>query len=159
MAYITMPPVSHASVPLPSSKFWASEQTIESWDLKEPVKVNLDLRQLDQGLSSCWMDEYGLHPSSCFWQGVTKMMIRNVPARCQQEEVDRLIQVITPNFETRMPRSSSCKCKGYAFVEVDSPATMQLLAYFLWQARVPTRQSNRPLKIHPANLEVKSMSL
>ena len=88
-----------------------------------------------------------------------RMMIRHVPLRCQQEEVDRIIQLVTPNFQTQMPRSSSSKCKGYAFVEVDSPATMQRVAEFLWQAKVPTRHSSRPLKIHPANLQAKRLSL
>ncbi|CAJ1430002.1 unnamed protein product, partial [Effrenium voratum] len=97
--------------------------------------------------------EHGLHPSSGLWQGVTKMMIRNIPSRCQRMEVEQLIQPITRDFKLEWPKLSSSKCKGYAFVEVESPAIMQRLVYALWQANVPTRQSKKPLQICPANAQ------
>ncbi|CAJ1375244.1 unnamed protein product [Effrenium voratum] len=111
---------------LPSSKFWpssmsgseTSDTTLAShWEPQEPTVMDLALQTR---YASSWREDCGLHPSSSFWNSVTKMMIRNIPARCQQEEVHRLIQEVTPNFRLQMPsRSWSSKCKGYAFVEVD----------------------------------------
>ena len=46
-----------------------------------------------------------------------RMMIRNIPSRCQRMEVEQLIQPITRDFKLEWPKLSSSKCKGYAFVE------------------------------------------
>ncbi|CAL1162409.1 unnamed protein product [Cladocopium goreaui] len=117
---------------LPASKFWPR------------VTDNLKLEDSD-----LWQEELGLHPKSPLWDGVTKMMIRNVPARCSQTEIEQLLSYVTTDFRLQMPRSSERKCKGYAFIEGDADV-MRRLAHFLWQRQVPTRHSLRPLKIHPA---------
>eukprot|EP00438_Fugacium_kawagutii_P020132 Skav209754 [mRNA] locus=scaffold9:126835:129075:+ [translate_table: standard] len=77
------------------------------------------------------------------------MMIRNVPARCSQAEIEELLSFVTQDFRLQMPRSSERKCKGYAFIEGDAEV-LRRLVHFLWQRQVPTRRSTRPLKIHPA---------
>ncbi|CAJ1361667.1 unnamed protein product [Effrenium voratum] len=97
-----------------------------------------------------------VHRSMAFIQAAAYgkvMMIRNIPSRCQRMEVEQLIQPITRDFKLEWPKLSSSKCKGYAFVEVESPAIMQRLVYALWQANVPTRQSKKPLQICPANAQ------
>ena len=57
-------------------------------------------------------------------------------------------------YELQMPRTSLAKCKGYAFVAMRDPRALTHLADALWQQRIPTRQSARSLKIHPAEMAV-----
>ena len=79
------------------------------------------------------------------------MMIRNIPARCQEQELSDVIGMVTTNFDLQMPKGAGRKCKGYAFVQADS-VTMQHLVKALWMTTIPARQSTRPLKIHPTSL-------
>eukprot|EP00913_Durusdinium_trenchii_P017035 g16020.t1 len=51
---------------------------------------------------------------SHFWKGATVMMIRNIPARCQDRELTAIIQEATSEFRLQMPRRpGNGKCKGY----------------------------------------------
>ncbi|CAJ1363063.1 unnamed protein product [Effrenium voratum] len=79
-------------------------------------------------------------------------MIRNIPARCSQSEISALIASDARKFEVQMPRSSEKKCKGYAFIQVSEAQLMKRLVHDLWAKCVPSRRSQRPLKIHPAKL-------
>ena len=141
---------SSAVVDLPASKFWPVASS-ESKGAKTSTEPGRHGRLFpSEPRDSDWQEELGLHPSSPVWNGVTKMMIRNVPARCSQSEIEELLQSVTANFKLQMPRSSERKCKGYAFVEGD-PEVVKRLAEFLWtNPHVPSRRSTRPLKIHPA---------
>lgn len=109
---------------LPSSKFWpenAEEEVREkTHSFCAPVqnsnKVNLvNLEYLQ--ILRYWDDDFGLHPGSPLWHGASKMMIRNVPARCAQAEIEDMISSVMPDFKLQMPRASDRKCKGYAFVD------------------------------------------
>ena len=75
-----------------------------------------------------------------------------MPARCSEVELMDLIRGVTEEFSLEMPRSSNRKCRGYAFV-CTAAHIMPRLAGFLYQRQVPTRQSSRALKIHPAGFE------
>lgn len=129
-------------VELPPCKFWPpAEETA--------VPVVASIVGTHQPVAF-WNEDLGLHPLSPLWNGVSKMMIRNVPARTSQCEMEDLLRSVTGDFRLQMPRSSERKCKGYAFVEGDCEMIKRLAA-FLWQGQVPTRRSTRPLKIHPAD--------
>ncbi|CAE7237252.1 unnamed protein product [Symbiodinium natans] len=96
-------------------------------------------------------EEFGLHPNSAQWLSSTKMMIRNVPARCTETELRSFLESLTSTeYVLEMPKTSQTKCKGYAFVEMCDPLSLAALAEALWQQRLPTRASERALKIHPA---------
>ncbi|CAE7838029.1 unnamed protein product [Symbiodinium sp. KB8] len=100
--------------------------------------------------SSLWTEAFGLHPSSLQWLATCKMMIRNVPARCTEQELrDFLDSLTSDRYSLQMPKTQS-KSKGYAFVEMRNPVSLCALAGSLWQQCIPTRQSTRALKIHPA---------
>ncbi|CAE7563014.1 unnamed protein product [Symbiodinium natans] len=145
---------------LPLSKFWCAlavppppgleHLQLELLDAFATSKTpEAGMRRLEA--SSWWTEEFGLHPSSPEWYTCTKMMIRNVPARCTEPEMYAYLRTKTPsNFVLQMPKTSTSKCKGYAFVLATSPHEIAELAKALWQQRVPSRMSNRPLKIHPA---------
>lgn len=51
-----------------------------------------------------WTDEFGLHPNSSLWSKSRIMMIRNIPARCTEQEMVDLISTIASNFTLEMPR-------------------------------------------------------
>ena len=53
-----------------------------------------------------WTDDFGLHPNSPLWAKAKVMMIRNIPARCAEQEVVDFIRTITTDFVLEMPRSS-----------------------------------------------------
>ncbi|CAE7642430.1 unnamed protein product [Symbiodinium sp. CCMP2592] len=96
-------------------------------------------------------EEFGLHPDSMEWLSSTKMMIRNVPARCTELELRVYLSTqTTHDFVLEMPKTSPAKCKGYAFVQMDDSVALAALAKALWQQTVPTRKSARAFKIHPA---------
>ncbi|CAE7199886.1 unnamed protein product [Symbiodinium sp. CCMP2456] len=98
-----------------------------------------------------WSEEFGLHPDSVEWLSSTKMMIRNVPARCTELELRVYLSTqTTDDFVLEMPKTSPAKCKGYAFVQMADSVALAALAKALWQQTVPTRKSARPFKIHPA---------
>ncbi|OLQ11029.1 hypothetical protein AK812_SmicGene5231 [Symbiodinium microadriaticum] len=98
-----------------------------------------------------WSEEFGLHPDSVEWLSSTKMMIRNVPARCTYLELRVYLSTqTTDDFVLEMPKTSPAKCKGYAFVQMADSVALAALAKALWQQTVPTRKSARPFKIHPA---------
>ena len=78
-------------------------------------------------------------------------MIRNVPARCTEQEMREFLDSLTSDrYSLQMPKTTGSKCKGYAFVEMRHPIALGALAAALWQKCIPTRQSTRALKIHPA---------
>ena len=92
-----------------------------------------------------------MHPHSMEWLSSTKMMIRNVPARCTELELRVYLSTkTTDDFVLEMPKTSPAKCKGYAFVQMADSVALAALAKALWQQTVPTRKSARPFKIHPA---------
>ena len=92
-----------------------------------------------------------MHPDSVEWLSSTKMMIRNVPARCTKLELRVYLSTqTTDDFVLEMPKTSPAKCKGYAFVQMADSVALAALAKALWQQTVPTRKSARPFKIHPA---------
>ncbi|CAE7631411.1 MRD1 [Symbiodinium microadriaticum] len=98
-----------------------------------------------------WSEEFGLHPSSIQWQATTKMMIRNIPARCTEPEFRQYLNTLAQReYVLEMPKTSASKCKGYAFVQMRDPEDLVALAREMWQTCVPSRMSPRPLKIHPA---------
>ena len=98
-----------------------------------------------------WNEELGLHPSSHLWSTATVMMIRNIPGRCLEREIENLIKEVTAQFRLEMPRRPhGGKCKGYAFVTVNDTQTMQSLAQFFWCRRLHNRGSGKAFKIHPA---------
>eukprot|EP00439_Symbiodinium_sp_Y106_P006184 s7195_g1.t1 len=100
---------------------------------------------------SFWSDEFGLHPSSIQWLATTKMMIRNIPARCTEPEFRTYLNTLPiSDYVLEMPKTSLSKCKGYAFVEMRDPCELVVLAREIWQKCVPSRMSLRPMKIHPA---------
>ncbi|CAE6918556.1 unnamed protein product, partial [Symbiodinium microadriaticum] len=95
-------------------------------------------------------EAFGLHPSSLQWLASSKMMIRNIPARCTEQEMRIFLNSLTSDrYSLQMPKTQS-KSKGYAFVEMRHPIALHALAMALWQQCIPTRQSTRALKIHPA---------
>lgn len=78
------------------------------------------------------------------WKNSSVPSPRSLALRCRDPprlELDR-----------RRSQAEDRKCKGYAFV-CTGAHIMPQLAEFLWQRAVPTRQSERVLKIHPAGFE------
>eukprot|EP00435_Cladocopium_sp_Y103_P019847 s424_g4.t2 len=134
-------------------KALASRNDMDLDDLKGKLlnfPFNLrDLMQLVYNGGLCGRpDCHCLLPSEV--EALWPHLLRNVPARTSQLEMEDLLRSVTNDFRLQMPRSSERKCKGYAFVEGDFEV-IQRLAAFLWQGQVPTRRSTRPLKIHPAD--------
>ena len=79
------------------------------------------------------------------WLTATKMMIRNIPARCTEPELRMYLNTLAVSkYVLEMPTTSLSKCKGYAFVKMDDPHDLMALARELWQKCVPSRVSPRP---------------
>eukprot|EP00434_Breviolum_minutum_P012114 symbB.v1.2.010681.t1/scaffold704.1/size171252/7 len=112
---------------VPRSRFW-------------PHSVHDDEIQSSAMFGKEWNEELGLHPSSHLWSTATVMMIRNIPGRCLEREIENLIKEVTAQFRLEMPRRPhGGKCKGYAFVTVNDTQTMQSLAQFFWCRRLHNR--------------------
>ena len=152
---------------LPPSKFWRQvtgpPPGLEHMEISLLQQPGPRLVNMMQHLQVCpdpieqpeafnlWSDEFGLHPSSIQWLTATKMMIRNVPARCTEPELRMYLNTLAVSkYVLEMPTTSLSKCKGYAFVKMADPHDLMALARELWQKCVPSRESPRPLKIHPA---------
>lgn len=139
---------------VPRSRFWPRseiDQLSEITDLRDPLPNDLAGASLGMFDDDEWSEEFGLHPSSGLWRTSTVMMIRNIPGRCLERELESLIIEVTTQFRLEMPRRPhGGKCKGYAFVTVTSAQTMKELAEFFWRRRLHNRGSGRAFKIHPA---------
>ncbi|CAE7421742.1 unnamed protein product, partial [Symbiodinium necroappetens] len=98
------------------------------------------------------MDAFGLHPESEMWLSATRMMIRNIPARCTEGELRSMLNSANLPYKLEMPKGGPSKCKGFAFVTMPQAFMLVVLARVLWQSSVPTRESSRKLKIHPADM-------
>ncbi|CAE7193211.1 unnamed protein product [Symbiodinium sp. CCMP2592] len=150
---------------LPPSKFWGPVVTgpppglehmaIELLqhpllNMMQQLEVHSDPQKIPEAFT-LWSEEFGLHPSSIQWLTTTKMMIRNIPARCTEPEFRLYLNTLAKReYVLEMPKTSASKCKGYAFVQMRDPEDLVALAREMWQTCVPSRMSPRPLKIHPA---------
>jgi hypothetical protein len=102
-------------------------------------------------------DACGVHPSHPMWIGETRIMLRNIPCRCKQDELEKFISAetaaagVSPNkCFVIMPPGSNGRNRGYAFIHTISAEIAMELVRALWQKHVPTRSSVRPLKLQPA---------
>lgn len=95
-------------------------------------------------------DVYGFHPDHPTWQAARKLMIRNIPARCSYQELDAFLRAHTPlPFGLSLPVNRSGRNCGYAFVTMADPLSLRSLVQALWQQRIPSRQSEKPLRLQP----------
>ncbi|CAE7642448.1 unnamed protein product [Symbiodinium sp. CCMP2592] len=150
--FLTLPSWSHFGAVRPPPGLEHMEvQSLQLQLLKALEEVSAHQPQKFTQKCGFWSEEFGLHPDSMEWLSSTKMMIRNVPARCTELELRVYLSTkTTDDFVLEMPKTSPAKCKGYAFVQMDDSVALAALAKALWQQSVPTRKSARPFKIHPA---------
>ena len=91
-----------------------------------------------------------MHPHSMEWLSSTKMMIRNVPARCTELELRVYLSTkTTDDFVLEMPKTSPAKCKGYAFVQMADSVALAALATALWQQSVSHQEECSPIQDPP----------
>eukprot|EP00930_Biecheleria_cincta_P059219 TRINITY_DN44979_c0_g1_i1.p1 TRINITY_DN44979_c0_g1~~TRINITY_DN44979_c0_g1_i1.p1 ORF type:complete len:215 (-),score=31.05 TRINITY_DN44979_c0_g1_i1:168-812(-) len=105
------------------------------------------------------LEQYGLHPSHPLWIGQTKIMLRNIPSRCKEYELRKfLVDLGIPSHRwvLNMPLSGSRRNRGYAFVTAIDPATAIEIIKVLWQQSIPSRVSQRPLKLQPAACQLEN---
>eukprot|EP00930_Biecheleria_cincta_P066779 TRINITY_DN5303_c0_g3_i3.p1 TRINITY_DN5303_c0_g3~~TRINITY_DN5303_c0_g3_i3.p1 ORF type:complete len:219 (+),score=27.77 TRINITY_DN5303_c0_g3_i3:71-727(+) len=98
-------------------------------------------------------DVYGHHPSHPLWAGHTAIMLRNIPCRCKAYEIENMIMaggVPSETWTMVMPPATKGRNRGYALITAADPATATELVHVLWQQTIPTRVSQRPLKLQPA---------
>ena len=72
---------------LPPSKFWSGNGVRKLSELFSDggtATVKLSPQPGSPPVEDFWDKDFGLHPNSPSWHGVSKMMIRNVPARWAQ---------------------------------------------------------------------------
>ncbi|CAJ1399177.1 unnamed protein product [Effrenium voratum] len=117
------------------------------------VKKNSSIQETEEEFSGedTEADCLGVHPDDPCWDSTTNLMICKLPARCTQAELTAFIRKTVPGFELQisLPRSESGRNRGYGFVQVRH-GSMRELVRRLWNSRIPTRQSQRPLKLQPA---------
>lgn len=102
-------------------------------------------------------DQYGLHPSHALWSGQLKIMLRNIPSRCKDCELRNFIVglgIPSDMWSMNMPVSASGRNRGYAFVTAINSATATEIVNILWKRSIPTRASERPLKLQPAECQL-----
>eukprot|EP00930_Biecheleria_cincta_P066775 TRINITY_DN5303_c0_g1_i2.p1 TRINITY_DN5303_c0_g1~~TRINITY_DN5303_c0_g1_i2.p1 ORF type:complete len:224 (+),score=32.25 TRINITY_DN5303_c0_g1_i2:87-758(+) len=98
-------------------------------------------------------NDYGYHPSHPLWIGQAAIMLRNIPCRCKADEIKNIITaggVPSEKWTMTMPAGSYGRNRGYAFITATDPATAMELVHVLWKRTIPTRVSQRPLKLQPA---------
>eukprot|EP00439_Symbiodinium_sp_Y106_P027507 s2839_g3.t1 len=144
---------------LPVSRFWPPIPALIASSGFEPGSAfgeQLDLAaggsptsEFDLADNPLWTEDFGLHPSSTRWCGVRKLVVKNMPARCKENELRNFIGSLTAApFQIRMPSSRKGTCKGFCFIAFADPEGLSKLLPALWQQSVPNR-SPRPLKLVP----------
>eukprot|EP00930_Biecheleria_cincta_P092345 TRINITY_DN8220_c0_g1_i1.p1 TRINITY_DN8220_c0_g1~~TRINITY_DN8220_c0_g1_i1.p1 ORF type:complete len:235 (+),score=27.94 TRINITY_DN8220_c0_g1_i1:71-775(+) len=107
----------------------------------------------------CLIDDvYGLHPSHPLWIGQTRIMLRNLPCRCKAYEIENFIiargGLPSKKWTMVMPAGTYHRNRGYAFITATDPATAMEIVHVLWQQRLPTRLSEKPLKLQPSSMHL-----
>ena len=131
--------------PSPSSATRSVTSTLSSSPASSPKQKTMFHVVVD--------DDYGLHPSHPLWIGQTAMMIRNLPCRCKANEIKSMIMaggVPSEKWTMVMPNGTKGRNRGYVFVAALDHATAMELVHVLWKQPIPTRVSQRPLKLTPA---------
>ncbi|CAE7886246.1 unnamed protein product, partial [Symbiodinium microadriaticum] len=99
---------------LPVSKFWPPVPAVLSSSGLQPSfgtepgslpTIALE-KALDLADNPLWTEDFGLHPSSSRWRGVRNLVVKNMPARCKENELRNFIGSLTAApFQIRMPSS------------------------------------------------------
>ena len=107
---------------------------------------------MESSSPSAWNDAYGLPAEHPGWEIASKLMIRNLPARCSYEELEKFVKASTgATFQLSMPLNQSGRNRGYAFIIVSDISSLRDLVSALWGKRVPSRNSTRPIMLQPGN--------
>ncbi|CAE7208272.1 unnamed protein product [Symbiodinium sp. CCMP2592] len=107
---------------------------------------------MESASPSAWNDVYGLPAEHPGWEIASKLMIRNLPARCSHEELEKFVKASTgATFQLSMPLNQSGRNRGYAFIIVSDISSLRDLVSALWGKRVPSRNSMRPIMLQPGN--------
>ncbi|CAE7331578.1 unnamed protein product [Symbiodinium pilosum] len=131
----------------------------EAHEMQEELPGQPEQREEAQGCLS-WDEAQGLPPGHALWNGVSNLMICNLPARCTRQELCTFLGSLVPGaaMNVTVPLSASGRNRGYGFVRAPE-STITCLVPVLWQKCVPTRKSTRPLKLQPANLNTLQVSM
>lgn len=97
-------------------------------------------------------DVHGLPADHPGWEIASKLMIRNLPARCSYEELEKFVRASTStSFQLSMPLNQSGRNRGYTFIILSDVSSLRALVRALWGKRVPSRNSMRPIMLQPGN--------
>eukprot|EP00440_Ansanella_granifera_P062547 gb/GFBE01067822.1/.p1 GENE.gb/GFBE01067822.1/~~gb/GFBE01067822.1/.p1 ORF type:complete len:182 (+),score=22.66 gb/GFBE01067822.1/:1-546(+) len=97
---------------------------------------------------------YGVHPSSLSWNNSSVLLIRHIPTRCSQQELESFIKSLgidVCSLSIDMPMGRQAKsCRGFALIYLQDHNKMMQLVASLWQKTLPTKSSSRPLHLQPS---------
>eukprot|EP00440_Ansanella_granifera_P032132 gb/GFBE01034874.1/.p1 GENE.gb/GFBE01034874.1/~~gb/GFBE01034874.1/.p1 ORF type:complete len:184 (+),score=27.19 gb/GFBE01034874.1/:1-552(+) len=100
--------------------------------------------------------EHGVPPDDPRWTGMRKIVIKNLPARCSHGELCDFIAELLGSprrnsFHVHLPPSTGKgkRNNGFAFVTLHTVELAQQLVNAMWMKSIPSRPSNRILRLTP----------
>eukprot|EP00440_Ansanella_granifera_P041694 gb/GFBE01045207.1/.p1 GENE.gb/GFBE01045207.1/~~gb/GFBE01045207.1/.p1 ORF type:complete len:232 (+),score=21.30 gb/GFBE01045207.1/:1-696(+) len=96
--------------------------------------------------------DFGVHPSSPKWLSATTIVIRNIPSRTKQRQMEDFIAglgISESGWSVSVPQNE--RSYGVAYLRVNENACLRKFVDALWQQQMPTRPSRKVLKLFPSH--------